>query len=117
MPPPHGRREGFGRIAGRVVQHAHAGVQRRRYRRGAKKSFRAYTLNAFSYGTAVKKLYGVPTQIENIGLIVNTKLVKVPKTFAQLESEALAFKKKSAGNLGIAVQQGANGDAYHMYPF
>jgi maltose-binding protein MalE len=83
----------------------------------AKKSFPAYTLNAFSYGTAVKKLYGVPTQIENIGLIVNTKLVKVPKTFAQLESEALAFKKKSAGNLGIAVQQGANGDAYHMYPF
>jgi len=82
-----------------------------------KKNFPAYTLQAFSYGTAVKKLYGVPTQIENIGLIVNTKLVKVPKTFAQLETEALAFKKKKAGNLGIAVQQGTNGDAYHMYPF
>ena len=81
-----------------------------------RKNFPAYTLNAFSYGTAVKKLYGVPTQIENIGLVVNTKLVKVPKTFAQLESEALAFKKKKAGNLALAVQQGANGDAYHMYP-
>ena len=80
------------------------------------KQFPAYTLNAFSYGTAVKKLYGVPTQIENIGLVVNTKLVKIPKTFAQLETEALAFKKKKAGNLGIAVQQGTNGDAYHMYP-
>jgi maltose-binding protein MalE len=82
-----------------------------------KKQFPSYTLSAFSYGTAVKRLYGVPTQIENIGLVVNTALVKVPKTFAQLESEALAFKKKAGGNLAIAVQQGANGDAYHMYPF
>jgi maltose-binding protein MalE len=79
--------------------------------------FPAYTLNAFSYGTAVKKLYGIPVAVENIGLAVNTKLVKVPKTFAQLESEALAFKKKSHQTFGIAVQQGANGDAYHMYPF
>ena len=82
-----------------------------------KKQFPAYTLNAFSYGLAVKKLYGVPTQIENIGLVVNTGLVKVPTTFAQLESEALAFKKKHSGNLAIAVQQGSGGDAYHMYPF
>jgi maltose-binding protein MalE len=83
----------------------------------ARSQFPGYTLNAFSYGTAVKRLYGVPTQVENIGLVVNTSLVKVPKTFAQLEKEALAFKKKKAGNLGIAVQQGTNGDAYHMYPF
>ncbi len=82
-----------------------------------KKEFPAYTLNAFSYGLAVKKLYGVPTQIENIGLVVNTGLVKVPTTFAQLEQEALAFKKKHSGNLAIAVQQGSGGDAYHMYPF
>jgi arabinogalactan oligomer / maltooligosaccharide transport system substrate-binding protein len=82
-----------------------------------KKQFPAYTLNAFSYGTAVKRLYGVPTQIENIGLVVNTRLVKVPTTFKQLESEALSFKHKKTGNLAIAVQQGANGDAYHMYPF
>lgn len=82
-----------------------------------KAQFPAYTLNAFSYGTAVKKLYGAPTQVENIALVVNTKLAKVPKTFAELEKSALAFKKKRAGNLAIAVQQGANGDAYHMYPF
>ncbi|HET7571481.1 MAG TPA: extracellular solute-binding protein [Gaiellaceae bacterium] len=79
--------------------------------------FPAYTLNAFSYGTAIKRLYGLPSQVENIGLVVNTALVKIPKTFAQLEKEALAFKKKSKGNLAIAVQQGTNGDAYHMYPF
>jgi arabinogalactan oligomer/maltooligosaccharide transport system substrate-binding protein len=82
-----------------------------------KTQFPNYTLNAFSYGTAVKKLYGAPVAVENIGLVVNTKLAKVPTTFKQLESEALAFKKKKSGNLAIAVQQGANGDAYHMYPF
>jgi maltose-binding protein MalE len=79
--------------------------------------FPKYTLNAFSYGTAVKKLYGVPVAVENIGLVVNTALVKVPKTFAQLEQEALAFKKAHHTSFGIAVQQGTNGDAYHMYPF
>ena len=79
--------------------------------------FPSYTLNAFSYGTAVKKLYGVPVAVENIGLVVNTGLVKVPRTFAQLEQEALAYKKKAHQTFGIAVQQGANGDAYHIYPF
>jgi maltose-binding protein MalE len=82
-----------------------------------KKQFPAYTLNAFSYGTAVKKLYGMPAAVENIGLVVNTKLAKVPTTFKQLETEALAQKKKAHLSFGIAVQQGAGGDAYHMYPF
>ena len=85
--------------------------------RRSKKQFPAYALDAFSYGTAVKRLYGAPVALENIGLFVNTKLAKVPTTFAQLEKQALAFKKKSTGNLAIAVQQGADGDAYHMYPF
>jgi arabinogalactan oligomer/maltooligosaccharide transport system substrate-binding protein len=82
--------------------------------KAVKKQLPAWVLRSFSYGG---KLYGVPTQIENIGLVVNTKLVKVPKTWAQLEKEALAFKRKSSDNLGIAVQQGSGGDAYHMYPF
>ena len=82
-----------------------------------KKNFPSYTLNAFSYGTAVKKLYGVPAAVENIGLVVNTKLAKVPTTFAQLEKEALAVKKTKHQTFGIAVQQGTGGDAYHMYPF
>jgi arabinogalactan oligomer/maltooligosaccharide transport system substrate-binding protein len=82
-----------------------------------KKNFPSYTLNAFSYGTAVKKLYGVPVAVENIGLVVNTKLAKVPTSFAQLEKEALAVKKAKHQTFGIAVQQGSGGDAYHMYPF
>src|SRR3954453_13286222 len=81
------------------------------------KNFPSYTLNAFSYGTAVKKLYGIPVAVENIGLVVNTKLAKVPTTFKQLETEALAQKKKAHIGFGIAVQQGSGGDAYHMYPF
>ena len=79
--------------------------------------FPKYTLNAFSYGTAVKKLYGLPVQVENVGLVVNTKLAPVPTTFAQLESTALKFKKKNRLAFGLCVQQGSGGDAYHMYPF
>jgi len=79
-----------------------------------KKEFPAYALNAFSYGG---KLYGAPYALENVGLVVNTRLVKVPTTFAQFEKEALAFKHKSGDNIALAVPQGSGGDAYHMDPF
>jgi maltose-binding protein MalE len=81
------------------------------------KQFPKYSLDAFSYGTAVKRLYGAPVALENIGLVVNTRLATVPKTFANLEKQALAFKAKSSENLAIAVPQAPAGDAYHMYPF
>src|SRR5262249_11919304 len=82
-----------------------------------KAQFPAYALNAFSYGTAIKKLYGTPVALENIALITNTKLAKVPTSFADLERQALAVKKKTKAQVGLAVQQGSGGDAYHMYPF
>ena len=47
-----------------------------------KKQFPSYALDAFSYGTAVKKLYGAPYGLENVGLVVNTKLAKVPTSFS-----------------------------------
>ena len=81
-----------------------------------KKQFPSYTLNGFSYGTAIKKLYGIPVQVENIGLLVNTKLAPVPTTWAQVESTALKFKKQNHLAFGLCVQQGSGGDAYHMYP-
>ena len=81
-----------------------------------KKQFPAYALNAFSYGVAVKKLYGAPVALENIALVTNTKLAKVPTSWAQLEAQALATKKKTKAAVGISVQQGSGGDAYHMYP-
>jgi arabinogalactan oligomer / maltooligosaccharide transport system substrate-binding protein len=82
------------------------------------KPFPKYTLDGCSYGTSVKILYCLPTQVENIGLVVNTKEVPVPKTFGALVSSALAWKKKHNTPVGIAVPDGQpNGDAYHMYPF
>jgi len=86
-------------------------------RAATRTQFPGFALDAFSYGTAVKRLYGAPVVLENIGLVVNTRLAKVPKTWADLEKAALAFKKKKSGNLAIAVPQGTAGDAYHMYPF
>jgi maltose-binding protein MalE len=85
--------------------------------RATRSQFPAYSLDAFSYGTAVKRLYGAPFALENVGLVVNTRLAKVPTSFANFEKQALAFKKKAAGNIALAVPQGSGGDAYHMYPF
>jgi maltose-binding protein MalE len=82
-----------------------------------KKQFPQYALNSFSYGLAIKKLFGAPVALENIALVTNTKLAKVPTSFADMEKQALAAKKKTKAQVGIAVQQGSGGDAYHMYPF
>jgi maltose-binding protein MalE len=78
--------------------------------------FPDYALSAFSYGTAVKRLYGAPVALENIALVTNTKLAPVPKSWADLEKNALKVKRQKKAQVGIAVQQG-QGDAYHMYPF
>jgi maltose-binding protein MalE len=86
-------------------------------RRATQAQFPSYALDAFSYGTAVKRLFGTPFALENVGLIVNTGLAKVPTTFADFQRQALAFKRKRSGNIAVAVPQGAGGDAYHMYPF
>jgi arabinogalactan oligomer/maltooligosaccharide transport system substrate-binding protein len=81
------------------------------------RQFPAGAIDAFSYGVAIKRLYGAPLYIENVALITNTKLAKVPTTWAQLEASAQATKKKTKAPVGISVQQGSGGDAYHMYPF
>ena len=86
-------------------------------RRATVNQFPKYALDAFSYGRAVKRLYGAPVALENVGLVVNTRLAAVPRTWAALERSALAFKRRSADNLAIAVPQAPAGDAYHMYPF
>jgi arabinogalactan oligomer / maltooligosaccharide transport system substrate-binding protein len=83
-------------------------------KKATRAQFPKYSLDAFSYGG---RLYGAPYALENVGLVVNTRLVKVPKTFAQFEKSALAFARKSPDNIALAVPQGSGGDAYHMYPF
>jgi maltose-binding protein MalE len=86
-------------------------------RRATTRQFPKYALDAFSYGRAVKRLYGAPVALENVGLVVNTRLAAVPRTWAALERAALAFKNRNPDNLAIAVPQAPAGDAYHMYPF
>jgi arabinogalactan oligomer / maltooligosaccharide transport system substrate-binding protein len=83
-------------------------------KKAVRKQFPKYALDAFSYGG---KLFGAPVALENIGLVVNTRLARVPKNWADLEKRALAFKNRAADNLALAVPQAPAGDAYHMYPF
>ncbi len=72
-----------------------------------------YALAGFRYGSGI---YGIPTQIENVAMITNAKLVPTqPTTFADLSTKALALKKAGKVTVPFAVPQGANGDAYHMY--
>jgi arabinogalactan oligomer/maltooligosaccharide transport system substrate-binding protein len=86
-------------------------------RRATLAQFPKYALDAFSYGTTTRRLYGAPVALENVGLVVNTRLARVPTTWAALERAALAFKRRDANNLAIAVPQAPAGDSYHMYPF
>ena len=66
----------------------------------------------------MKKLYGIPVQVENIGLLVNTKLAEGADDLrAARDGGARVAKKKNHLAFGICVQQGSGGDAYHMYPF
>ena len=76
--------------------------------------FPANVLSGFSYGG---KNYGVPVSYENVALITNAKLIKTaPKTFDALAKKALKLKKAGTISVPFAVGQGANGDAYRMYP-
>jgi maltose-binding protein MalE len=84
------------------------------FKKSVKKQFPKYALDAFSYAG---RQYGTPVALENVALIVNTRLAAVPKSWADLEKRALAFKAKSADNIAIAVPQAPAGDTYHMYPF
>jgi arabinogalactan oligomer/maltooligosaccharide transport system substrate-binding protein len=79
-----------------------------------KNAIAPYALEGFNYRG---KYYGMPTQIENVALITNSRLVKKqPKTFDELQDIALTLQKEGKVTVPFAVPQGANGDAYHMYP-
>jgi maltose-binding protein MalE len=86
-------------------------------KKAVKAQFPGYALQSFSYGTTTNRLYGAPFALENVGLAVNLRLAHIPKSFADFEKQALAFKRKSSDNIALAVPQGSGGDAYHMYPF
>ena len=71
-------------------------------------------VDGFVFGADV---YAVPVQFENVALITNSTLVpKAVTTFAQLEKRALRLMKAGMVSTGLAVAQGANGNAYFMQP-
>ena len=120
----HGRRRGrAGRrssapTTGRASSRPTASCCRSIPTAAVKAQFPEYTLDAFSYGTAVKRLYGVPVAgREHRPGRQHEARRRSRRRSRSWRPSALAFKKKNHGDLGIAVQQGAAGDAYHMYPF
>ena len=59
------------------------------------------------------QLYGVPYAIENIALVRNNAIVKdTPATFDELVKQG----KETGKEFPVLIQQGENGDAYHLYP-
>lgn len=73
--------------------------------------FATSAVQAFTYDG---QLYGVPYAIENIALVRNNDIVSDTKatTFDELVDEGKAAGKKYP----VVIQQGDQGDAYHLYP-
>lgn len=60
------------------------------------------------------QLYGVPYATENIGLVRNNGMVQdTPATFDELIAQGKAVE---GAQFPVVIQQGAEGDAYHLYP-
>lgn len=76
----------------------------------AAKGFTDVAVRGFTNGG---QLYGVPYAIENIALVRNNKLAKdTPTTFDALVTQGA----KLTPAFPVLIQQGENGDAYHLYP-
>lgn len=72
--------------------------------------FSEVSIAGFTYDGAV---YGVPYAVENIALVRNDDLVsETPETFDDL----LAQNDETGAQYPVVIQQGEEGDAYHLYP-
>lgn len=77
--------------------------------------FPANVLAGFRYNG---KIFGVPVQFENLAMVTNVSLVpKQPETFSKVVAISTRLMKNKKATTGVAVGQGANGNAYNMYPF
>ena len=80
-----------------------------------RRAFPVNVLEGFNYGFGT---YGIPVQYENVALISNAEMVpRNPKDFADLAKAARKLVNNGDADVGIAVGQGANGNAYFMNPF
>ena len=73
--------------------------------------FSPSSVQAFTYGG---QIYGVPYAIENIALVRNNALVA--ETKATTFDELIAEGKAAGTKYSVLIQQGDQGDAYHLYP-
>lgn len=73
--------------------------------------FNEVAVRGFTQGGQV---YGVPYATENIGLVRNNGMVQdTPATFDELIEQG---KAAEGAEFPIVIQQGPDGDAYHLYP-
>jgi arabinogalactan oligomer/maltooligosaccharide transport system substrate-binding protein len=80
-----------------------------------RRAFPVNVLEGFNYGFGT---YGIPVQYENVALISNAQMVPSnPKDFDALAKAAKKLVENGDADVGIAVGQGANGNAYFMNPF
>jgi arabinogalactan oligomer/maltooligosaccharide transport system substrate-binding protein len=63
------------------------------------------------------QVYGVPFAVENLALFRNTDLAPTaPATMEDLVASGEALKSAGKVSEVLGLQQGQNGDAYHLYP-
>lgn len=83
---------------------------------GVADAFNPVAIDAFTYEG---QTYGLPYAVENIALIRNTDLApEVPATFEDMIASATEYHEANPGSdhLGLALQIGPEGDAYHLQP-
>ncbi|MHA7861151.1 sugar ABC transporter substrate-binding protein [Tessaracoccus sp. Y36] len=74
-------------------------------------AFADVSLRAF---TNAGQTYGVPYAVENIALVRNNAMVQdTPATFDELIAQG---KTAEGAEFPVVIQQGPDGDAYHLYP-
>jgi maltose-binding protein MalE len=77
--------------------------------------FNPVAVQAFTYEG---QTYGLPYAVENIALVRNTDLVpEVPATFEEMIQIATDYQAENPDGLGLPLQIGPEGDAYHLQPF
>lgn len=71
-------------------------------------------ISTFKVGTS---LFGTPIQRQNLALVTNAELIPTaPTTFSKLSNMALKLVADGRADLGFALAQGIDGNAYSTYP-
>jgi arabinogalactan oligomer/maltooligosaccharide transport system substrate-binding protein len=82
---------------------------------GNRSEFLSAAVEAF---TVDGQVYGVPVAIENVILFRNTTLAPdAPATIDEMAATGLDLQSRNEARFAIGVQVGAEGDAYHAFPF